>query len=631
MRVSRKHNPYDEPERGRTVLFVALALIPLAALTGVAIDFGMAFVMRQRLDAVAQSALASALAQSRSLRDVRFDAGVEEMESKGRGRADLVFNAQKPQLRDIRTTFTLQGSGAANEFNARVTYAASVNTVFLRFVGLPELEIDGQASTVWTVRDSLIDDKFDAPQFDLAAAGRKAFAAPAGWAASAPRNLIQLAAAARYEGPPPPEGVKVVVELDTPDGNVAISKKFAAEPGAHQLRYWYRDRAKVDRLAPAWLCGTREEDVEWLSARDSSAAGDTNRMSVYLSTDVKDAPPSATALNASARVDSCYTSGYRWIQRTVKIDILTRGDYWLTFRGEGRADATGAAIANVLLCREPCRDDGALPPPTANLPWNPGEMIFEDRFRAADAGGAAPGWIVWPGGAGKLSTSQGALSGYVELDTPSGDAFENRKMGRPFLLTPGFYLLRYGYSAGPNSTEKTVACNYFGLEAAMQRSQRGKGADTRQITLVIDPDQPYMHPEASAQEGGKPEWRTAARALERDVTGLKRTPLPDMSNAVDFCVGAPPNVVVNREITFRIDKPGYYWITFVAGGPADGESGRIGAVQLFAQGTRFAGQGIPRIIRHSERGDVLTPSVGALLVQPPGATGQRALYRVQVQ
>ncbi len=649
---------YADNPAGRRLLLIALALIPFAACAGVGMDFGMSFMMRQRLDAVAQSALASALAQSRALRDGHSNVSVEEMELKGRGRSDLVFNAQKPNLRDIRTTFTLTRQATSNVFDAKVTYVASINTTFLRFVGVRDLDVAGEAVTTWVARDALIDEDFDEQQVELAGLARKLLPAQAGWQSDdrtrgGQGGVIQLAVAERYPGPPPPKGVKIALELDTENGNTAVSRKVSLEPGAHQLRYWYRDRVENDRTLPAWLCGTREDDIEWMTARDQGRVGGTNRMSVYLSAATGPAPPPAMTLNASTRVDSCYSSGYRWIQRAVKIDILSRGDYWLTFRGEGRPDGIGAAIANILFCREPCADEGVLPPPTSNYPWRPGELLFEDRFTSSgldplatspgQSGGWAylpPGWTVWPGRSVNDRAGPGGLPGFVELDAASGDGFENARMGRAFLLTPGFYQLRYVYSVGPNSPHKAIACNYFGLEAALQRIARVAGADTHRINVIIDPDRPYLHPELTgadmATRSGTTEaltlnWFSAGRVLERDTSGVKRQALPDMSNTVDFCAGAPPGVGVNREISFRIDQAGLYWITFAAEGPADGEGGRIAAVQLFATGTSYSGQGIPRIIRTTERGDITTPPPGALLIQPPASLGQRALYRVQVQ
>ncbi|MDB5543359.1 MAG: hypothetical protein JWO64_508 [Hyphomicrobiales bacterium] len=639
----RKTQHFDEPESGRGILFAALSLIPLAALTGAALDCGRCFLMTQRLDAVAQSALASALAQGRELRDGRYNVTVEDMELKGRSRADLVFNAQKPNLRDLRTTYTLKRTGAVNVFDARVAFVASVNTVFLRFAGLAELEIEGAARTTWVARDALIDERFEEQQADVLAAERKTLSPPSGWWSSARTKIngapvMQLAAAQTYAGPPPPENVKIAVELDTADGNVFISKKFSAEPGSHQLRYWYRDRAEDRQVAPAWLCATREEDIAWMGSRDGSPAADTNRMGVYLSGDAGSAIPAAEALNATTRVDSCYSSGLRWIERVVKIDILARGNYWLTFRGEGRSDRTGAAVANILFCREPCMDEGALPPPISNYPWSAGELLFEENFAGPVREPSPawpmqpPGWTVWPGRSVKHTAGQGGAPGYVELDTPVGDGFQNQRMGRPFLLVPGFYQLRYAYSVGPNSPHREVACNYFGLAAALQGVARVPGASTHRINVIIDPDQPYLHPEiASGNEALTLNWYSAERVLERDASGQKRQMLPDVANAVDFCVGAPSNMLANREVNFRIDKPGYYWITFAAEGPADGAGGRIGAVQLFARGTRFSGEGIPRIIRYTERSDVTTPALGSLQIQPPSSSGQRALYRVQVQ
>jgi hypothetical protein len=318
----------------------------------------------------------------------------------------------------------------------------------------------------------------------------------------------------------------------------------------------------------------------------------------------------------------------------VKVDILARGDYWLTFRGEGRSDKTGAAVANILFCREPCMDDGGLPPPVVNYPWRPGEPLLKDNFSAPVAAAPAQpaGWTVWPGRAVKYSPAQGSAEGYVELDTPVGDGFQNQKMGRPFLLVPGFYQLRYSFTVGPASLHTETACNYFALTAAFARVSRVTGIDTHRVNVVIDPDRPYLHPEiAKTDEGPKLSWHNADGVLERDLASSKRQILPEITNAVDFCVGTPPNTYANREINFRIDKSGYYWITFVGEGPADGAGGRISAVQLLARGPRFSGDGIPRIIRYSERGDTTTPAQGSLQTQPPSSSGQRALYRVQVQ
>ncbi|MFM2444370.1 MAG: hypothetical protein RJB09_1556, partial [Pseudomonadota bacterium] len=279
---------YADNPTGRRLLLVALALIPLAACAGVGMDFGMSFMMRQRLDAVAQSALASALAQSRALRDGHSNVSVEEMELKGRGRSDLVFNAQKPNLRDIRTTFTLTRQATSNVFDAKVTYVASISTTFLRFVGVRDLDVAGEAATTWVARDALIDEKFEDQHVEIAGLARKLLPAQAGWQSDdrtrgGQGGVIQLAVAERYPGPPPPKGVKIALELDTENGNTAVSRRVSLEPGAHQLRYWYRDRVENDRTLPAWLCGTREDDIEWMTARDHGRVGGTNRMSVYLS------------------------------------------------------------------------------------------------------------------------------------------------------------------------------------------------------------------------------------------------------------------------------------------------------------------------------------------------------------
>lgn len=631
-------------EAGRAALLAALTLVPLASAAGAAIDLGMKVYVRQKLDAAAESALAAALAQSRSLRASRWDVSVEEMEAKGRGRADLVFNAQKPSVRDITTAFTLTRVSVEAGYVARVSYAAQVNTQFLRFFGVKTLDLAGDAATQWIARDALIDDRFAEFEEEARARGAKSVASPVDWIVSgrAGPAPLRFADPSRYDGAAPPDVVRVAAELEAPGGRVTMSKKLSAEPGPHLLRYWYRDRSADFAGAPAWLCATREEDVDWMGRRERGAAGDAGRMSVYLVPDGKKGAPGDFSLGSSSRLDSCFGSGGRWIERVIRIDILTRGDYWLSFRREGAAEGPGPAIANILFCREPCADAASAPRPAADFyPWKPGELLFEDRFqtrgeqplaRSGEAPGWArplPGWTAWPVNAVNYVAGENGASGYVSLDMPAeGGKFENRAMGRPFLFTPGFYQLRYVYSVGGQSLNRMLACNYFGVEAALQRLTRIRGADTQRIEVMIDPDAAYLHPEAG--EGGAIEWRNSARLLERELTGYAPPRLPDLGNAVDFCAGAPPNASSLREINFRIDRAGLYWITFAGDGPADGEGGRISDVQIFARGSSYAGAAIPRIVRYAERGDLLTPQVGTWLIKPPGESG-RALYRVQVQ
>ena len=636
---------------GNLPLIAAAVLIPLALMTGTALDYGMSYQVQQKLDQAAQSAAAAAVAQSRALRAIHPDVQPEEMMERGRGRADMVFNAQKPNVRNVKTNFRLERGDEPNTYIATFDYDAAQPTIFLRVLGMRDLTLHGMARATWVARDALIDDDFQTYESDVRTAGMRAYPPVNGWlsngrlrASGSP--IMQLADAARYGGSKP-ANVTVAVELDVGVGNSFIAKKFSADPGLHQLRYWYREQARNEAIAPAWLCATREDDLAWISARDRSLTGNTNQLSVHLMPDSGKLPTSDMAFASGNRIDVCYSSGGRWIERVVKIDIITRGDYWVAFHAEGKADGIGAAIANIILCREPCaQDDGAPRPPVQNFPWGSGDLLFEDRFNTNE--GPNPialspsrgksgwdllptGWTVWPQNNVSYKAGVDNSSGFVELDvrTASG-AFENRAMARPFFLVPGFYMLRYGYSS-PASVIGSAACNYFSLDAALQRLPRVRGADTRRISVHVDPDFASLHPEVMGPgEEERAEWFAPARVSERDLKSDRLPRLPTLTNAVDFCVDAPAGIIVPREITFKVDRPGLYWVAFVGAGPAEGEGGRISNVQLVARGTS-AGGGLPRVVRGYERNDPLAPPpVGAWLPMPPSA-GSRAPFKVQLQ
>ena len=627
---------------------VVLVLVMMSA--GGALDFGMSYQARQKLDVAAQSAAAAAVAQSRALRAISPGVQPEEMMERGRGRADMVFNAQKPNVRNVKTSFRLERGDEPNTFIATFEFDAAQPTIFLRLLGFRDLALHGMASATWVARDSLIDDRFGDYEKEVQAAGSKTLSPVSGWVSSArPRAngspIMQLVDATRYGGEKPLD-VKVAVELDVGIGNSFIAKKFAADPGMHQLRYWYREQGRNEMLAPAWLCTTREDDLAWIATRDKSLSGNTSQLSVHLVPDSGKPPASDVTFASGNRVDACYSSGGRWIERVIKIDIVTRGDYWIAFHAEGASDGIGAAVANIVICREPCaHDDGSPRASISQFPWRADELLFEDNFVAEGANPIAvsparsksgwawspTGWTVWPQNNVTYRTGREGVPGFVELDVRAANgAFENRAMARPFLLVPGFYALRYNFSTTA-SLVAVAACNYFSLDAALQRLARVRGADTRRVSVHIDPDFASLHPEVAGQgEGERAEWFTSSRVSERDLKSDRLPRLPTINNGVDFCADAPAGTPVPREIVFKVDRAGLYWVTFVGSGPADGEGGRISQVQLLARGPT-AGAGLPRVVRGFDRNDPLAPPpVGAWLPMPPSA-GSRAPYKVQVQ
>jgi hypothetical protein len=167
---------------GNIAVLAALGLIPLLTLTGAAVDFGMSLYARQRLDAAVQSAAAAAIAQARALRAARAEVSDLELETRGRSRADLVFNAQKPSVRNVRTQFSMTRTPASNTYLVNIEYEAAIGTVFLRLAGMSELNLRGSASASWIARDAVFEERFEDYDKDVLASGAKMLSGIAGWA-----------------------------------------------------------------------------------------------------------------------------------------------------------------------------------------------------------------------------------------------------------------------------------------------------------------------------------------------------------------------------------------------------------------------------------------------------------------
>mgnify|MGYP006273835277 CR=1 FL=1 len=140
---------FRERPSGSALMVAAAILVPIMLLTGAALDYGMAWQARQKLDAAAQSAAAAAVAQSRALRAILPDAPIEDMMEKGRGRADMVFNAQKPNVQNVRTNFRLERTSERSTYLASMEYDAQVPSVFLRLIGIRDLNLQGRATALW--------------------------------------------------------------------------------------------------------------------------------------------------------------------------------------------------------------------------------------------------------------------------------------------------------------------------------------------------------------------------------------------------------------------------------------------------------------------------------------------------
>jgi hypothetical protein len=111
-----------------------------------------------------------------------------------------------------------------------------------------------------------------------------------------------------------------------------------------------------------------------------------------------------------SRIDTCIDSGFRWIERNVRIDVLAAGPFWLTFAAEGASDSVGGLFNHIRLCLKTCDQDLASPSPSRdNFPWAANTDLFTDNFVLP------PG--VWPSNYHKFYTlnRSGTNSGWTTL------------------------------------------------------------------------------------------------------------------------------------------------------------------------------------------------------------------------
>ncbi|HEY8589965.1 MAG TPA: hypothetical protein VIL55_10475, partial [Naasia sp.] len=400
-------------------------------------------------------------------------------------------------------------------------------------------------------------------------------------------------------GAAPPSGMRYVAELDS-DGNVAMSKKVYMPTGNYELRYWIKDRIPYTEYDPVWLCGSKTEDVDWARDTNGTWGYQTNRVGVYLDIALSDTPPATFSPTTNNLIDVCVNTGQKWIERSVKIVMTQPSFYWLTFQAEGLSDTTGSVLSNIRLCRNACAGTKA-----PDYPWTANQLLFTDGFetpagsvsdywteRTLDTSGVNTGWPRLPSGWTTHPVNQidfqdwgtflGPSAGrnVVELDASTWDSnTSNRSISRRMLLAPGYYRLKYTYISMPwwgvggqdvcgmSFTNSTQVSTVKSLTPGAMYP-----ADTARVGVYIDPDVNVSHPESA------PTLRAYATWKNHDGTPESRPRLP--ANLVDRCYYSKEGIV--RDLTIRILKPSFYWLTFTAGGTADNHGGGIDNVTLTA-------------------------------------------------
>ncbi|WP_428488460.1 TadE/TadG family type IV pilus assembly protein [Rhodopila sp.] len=128
---------------GNILLLTALAAVPLIGMVALAVDFGQASLVKQKLDLAADSAaLLGATAASNAWKAGQTDA-VQVGIAAGQGRFMAQSASQTHVVTNPPAVVVTQNGGL---FNASVTYTAATPTTFGRILGITVLPIGGESN-----------------------------------------------------------------------------------------------------------------------------------------------------------------------------------------------------------------------------------------------------------------------------------------------------------------------------------------------------------------------------------------------------------------------------------------------------------------------------------------------------
>lgn len=648
-RLTASAKRFAKNESGNIAMIFTLMAVPFIAAVGLGVDYGRSMSARGKADLAASAAALVAANSARSYLNMNgtTDAAVAAAIVQGQTAGTTAFSAQIGELATAGLSapqVNLVRNG--NIIAANVTYSGSVNAVFGQLVQVNTINYSGTATARAQVAsapveetpegEELFRESFENPPTNVGN-GWSVFQNLAGWSVMGAGVEVGNGSLYGTNGQNP-DGNNIA-ELDSHYGsgsnNSSISRKVTLTPGAYELSYWYYSRIQTNEYKPAWICGSRQSDVVW-----ANAGGQTNRIGVYFDRSTGDTPPAAlwdSALNryrfdhsVNNAVDICVTSGQQWIERRIKINVVTAGDYWVTFQAEGTSETYGGLLDYIRLCYVTCSGT-----PRDNFPWSANALLFEDKFPnpsgsedTLNNSGTNLGWHQLP--ANWVTSTKNAMnfqtvftqptgfSSYrgIELDANSYSGHSrNRGIHRGFLLTPGYYQLSYFYSSATYSTSQDInltSCGpeYDTLITAGTSTHKyahndnnwgnNKPNDTNMLAVMIDNGTLVKFPaQDSSSYGAGINWNTPS--------GLS-SGLPNAGqNVIDTCSKSPKAQWVERVIKFKVSKPANYWITFRAEGTGDSNGANLLAPQLRALGglTMASPPADPEVIPHA------TPAVGS--------------------
>ena len=594
---------FGADQRGNVALITGLLAIPLVGAIGVGIDYTRLVSYRLKVDSAATASALAAIDTARALLLSNPKMPAAELEAAAKARAQQVFNALAPAESEGAVVF----NKTRETVGAQVAYTGSLNTTLMGIFNIQTMAVKGESKSEGQTETSdankppdpnmLIEENFDVSgvtaNVSYGSFGNyKNFNE---WKTN--KAGVEIGTAGTY-GPPPPNGAPYVAELDA-GGNTYLAKRIYLTKGSYELRYWYKDRLAYADYAAVHLCAASMSDAAWADANFGKAnwftyeiGKQSNAIAAYLELAPTETPPVAFTETLHTVVDACIMSGGRWIERSVKITTYAAGFYWLAFQAEGFTDGVGGVLNNIRFCRNAC--PGTV---TEAFPWAAGTVLFSDGFetpvgdttanwteRTLDASGTNSGWTNLPNGWTTWPENQIDFlkwgpggTNVIELDASTRPGASNRGISRRFILTPGYYSLTYFYRSHgfiPEYTLCGAADVNSNVAIVKATSTTSLAPDSMIVRAFVDPDLLFSHPRTD------PVLRARASWFNPDGSPATLPKLP--STLVDACVSSRYTTLSTANI--RINKTGFYWLTFQAGGTDDNWGGVIDKVSLTALG-----------------------------------------------
>jgi len=432
--IKRLVRRFHAARRGNIALMTALLMMPIMGLMGLAVDYGNALFVKSRLDQSAQAAATAAAtaarnwaqAADRSLAGYNQNSIDTRAGLEGSSVGSSVFDAQLGTIvNGNRGSPTVTVSRLGNTYTAQVQYNATLNTYFAHLFGVNVFNLRGQRSIIVGLVDTPARALSTAPNAVIDETWVTT-ATPVNnnpsrpvvndWYSGTAGTSSPLSTT---DGPTIGGAPSGRMQVGDPSGSIApiLSKKVYLPAGNYELRYWYQSTVVYPEYEPAYICGSVESEMHWVTSSTTRSLGSransatpvsgaiisnaqSARAGVYMTPVLGNPQLDTTAPLASAfprpprlpfnggtdradnsknRIDIC-TYSSRWIQRSVPITITVAGYFWLSFVAEPPTTTTtinGFYLGPLQLCKDACTG-----PLNNNWPWTYQTSLFEDDFGA---------------------------------------------------------------------------------------------------------------------------------------------------------------------------------------------------------------------------------------------------------